>query len=67
MPVRFTTQKSIGRKGMGESIEGTGQAYDVSVVDYAKAITLGIGLMLDTKFQRRDNNLVIYPEVRCNG
>ena len=31
MPERFTTQKSIGRKGMGVSTGGT--AYDVSVVD----------------------------------
>ena len=34
MPVRFTAQKLIGRKSIGESIEGTGQDYDVSVVDY---------------------------------
>jgi hypothetical protein len=45
MPERFTTQKSIGRKGKGVSIEGT--AYDVSVTRWstAKAITLGIGLV----------------------
>lgn len=43
MPVRFTTLKSIGRKGMGESIDGTGLS--MCRWSTAKAITLRIGLI----------------------
>lgn len=46
MPERFTTQKSIGRKGMGESIDGTGLA--MCWWSTAKAITFRIGLMAET-------------------
>ena len=46
MQVRFTTQKSIGRKDMGVSIEGTGLT--MCQWSTAKAITLRIGLIPDT-------------------
>ena len=46
MPERFTTQKSIGRKGKGESIDGIGLT--MCWWSTAKAITLRIGLMVET-------------------
>ena len=69
IPVLFTTQKSTGRRGNGESIDGT--VLDRCWWSTAKAITLRIGLILCTGSREGmvKNNIrrSIQKKVRCVG
>jgi len=68
IPVRFTTQKSTGRSGSGESIGGT--VLERCRLSTAKAITLRIGLMFWTSSSEgmvKKNIWRSIQNIRCVG